>query len=94
MRLDGAKGEMPGRSWKLFGTWRKIEVPSRAPPLTQRLVRSMAAFEMEHGRLEMIVSLLLGFSCLLRTGELLQLKVSDFLHQRYFGHMLLKGDCD
>ena len=54
----------------------------------------MAAFEMEHGRLEMIVSLLLGFSCLLRTGELLQLKVSDFLHQRCFGHMLLKGDCD
>ena len=78
MRLDGAKGEMPGRSWKLFGTWRKIEVPSRARPLTQRLVRSMAAFEMEHGRLETTVLLLLSFSCLLCTGELLQLKVSDF----------------
>ena len=33
---------------------------------------------MEHGRLETTVLLLLGFSCLLCTGELLQLKVSDF----------------
>ena len=33
---------------------------------------------MEHGRLETTVLLLLGFSCLLRTGELLHLKVSDF----------------
>ena len=45
---------------------------------------------MEHGRLEMIVSLLLGFSCLLRTGELLQLKVSDFCISAVSGICSLK----
>lgn len=65
-------------AWKLFSIWRKVEKPSRAPPLTQLLVRSMAAFEMMAGRLDMTVMLLLGFSCLLRTGELLQLKTTDF----------------
>ena len=65
-------------AWKLFSVWRKVEVPNRAPPLTQILVRSMAAFEMEGGRLDMTVMLLLGFTCLLRTGELLKLTVSDF----------------
>ena len=38
----------------------------------------MASFEMEAGRLDMTVMLLVGFTCLLRTGELLQLKTTDF----------------
>ena len=65
-------------AWKLFTVWRRIEVPSRAPPLTRQLMRGMAAYEMEHGRLEMTVMLLLGFTCLLRTGELLNLTIHDF----------------
>lgn len=40
-------------AWKLFRTWRRIEVPARAPPLTLQLVRSMAAFELANNNLEM-----------------------------------------
>eukprot|EP00435_Cladocopium_sp_Y103_P039075 s2514_g10.t1 len=65
-------------SWKLYAVWRRIEVPARAPPLTEELVMSMAAFEVDGGRLEMASLMLLGFTCLLRTGELLQLTTADF----------------
>jgi integrase len=65
-------------AWKLFSVWRRIEIPSRAPPLTRQLVRGMAAQAMEDGNLEMCVLLLLGFTCLLRTGELLNLTIHDF----------------
>lgn len=66
-------------AWKLFRTWRRIEIPARAPPLTLQLVRSMAAFELTNGNLEMAVILLLSFHCLLRTGEALALCGSDVL---------------
>ena len=56
-----------------------MEIPSRAPPLTLRLVRSMAAFELKNQNLEMAVILLLSFHCLLRTGEALSLCGTDLL---------------
>ena len=77
-------------AWKLFTVWRKVEIPSRAPPLTRVLVRSMAVFEMENNRLDMTVMLLLGFFCLLRTGELLQLTVNDFCLGHSSGLVSLK----
>ncbi len=66
-------------AWKLFATWRKVEVPSRAPPLTEALVRSMSAYELHHNRIEMATCLLLAFYALLRTGELLALTTEDIL---------------
>ena len=66
-------------AWKLFATWRRLELPARAPPLTLRLVRGLAAYEAILGNLEMSACLLLGFHCLLRTGELLALTPADFL---------------
>lgn len=66
------------RAWKLYGIWRRIEMPSRAPPLTQHLVRAMSAYELDHGNHEMSTILVLAFHCLLRTGEALQLTTSDF----------------
>lgn len=66
-------------SWKLFRTWRRVEIPSRAPPLTLQFVRSMAAFELANKNLEMAVILLLSFHCLLRTGEAMNLCGTDVL---------------
>ena len=67
------------QAWKLFRTWRRIEVPFRAPPLTKALVRSMAAYELEQGHLEMSAMLLVAFHCLLRTGEFLALTADSVL---------------
>lgn len=78
-------------AWKLFRTWRRIEVPARAPPLTLQLVRSMAAFELQNENLEMAVMLLLSFHCLLRTGEALALCGSDVLLGKDTGIIQLRS---
>lgn len=72
------KKQIP-HSWKLFATWRRIEIPARAPPLTQQLVRSIAAYELSRDNLEMATCLVLAFHALLRTGEILQLTAADCL---------------
>ena len=72
------KRQIP-HAWKLFATWRKLEVPARAPPLTAVLVRGMSALALDRGQLELATCLILGFHALLRTGELLSLRGTDFL---------------
>ena len=67
------------KSWRVYATWRKYEVPARAPPLTAEIVLGMAGWCLAHDHLTMGALLLLGFHCLLRTGELLQLCPKDFL---------------
>ncbi len=66
-------------SWRIFATWHKLETPARAPPLTQRLVYSMAHYAVGHRDLAFASLLLLGFFALLRTGELLNLRPQDLL---------------
>ena len=78
-------------SWKLFAVWRKIEVPSRAPPLTWSLVGSMASYEWEQQNYEMAVLLLVGFHCLLRTGEMLSLTAADVALGTEAAVLSLKG---
>ena len=72
------KRQIP-HAWKLFATWRKVEVPSRAPPLTQQLVRSMSYYELDRGNIQMATLLVLGFHALLRTGEILSVRAADVL---------------
>lgn len=64
-------------SWKLFAIWRRVEIPSRAPPLTWQIVKGFMAYELSHDNLEMAVILGLAFHCLLRTGEFLALTLED-----------------
>ena len=64
-------------SWRLFRAWRKIEPPSRAPPLPARLASAFLAWCVFHGDLTLGVLIGLGFHCLLRTGELLALRIQD-----------------
>ena len=66
-------------SWRLFGIWRKHEVPSRAPPITADLVMAMSSYHMQHGHFSFGVLILLAFHCFLRTGEIFQLHPDDFL---------------
>lgn len=66
-------------SWKVFGIWRKHEIPSRAPPITADLVLAMASYHLQKANFTFGTLLLLAFHCFLRTGEILQLRVEDFL---------------
>ena len=67
------------RSWRLYGIWRRFEVPCRAPPLPQDITLGMAGWCLQHNELVMGGLILLGFHGLLRTGELLQVRPCDFL---------------
>ena len=66
-------------AWRLFATWRKVEWPARAPPLTRDIVLSMAYYALCHDDLFCCCLLCLGFFTLLRTGELLNVRASDIL---------------
>ena len=73
------------KSWRLFSIWRRYEVPCRAPPLTQEIVLAMAGLCLSKCELSMGALLLLGFHCLMRTGELLQIRPCDFICDHTMG---------
>ena len=64
-------------SWRLFKSWRRVEVPCRAPPLTVMLARAFIARAVHLNNLRLAALISLGFHALLRTGELLQLQFGD-----------------
>ena len=68
-----------GKSWRLYSIWRRYEIPARAPPLTQDICLAMAGYCLHIDELTLAALLLLGFHCLMRTGELLQIRPCDFL---------------
>jgi len=72
------KRQIP-HSWKLFATWRKVEIPARAPPLTAVLVRGISALALDRKQLALATCLMLAFPALLRTGEILALRGSDIM---------------
>ena len=70
------KNRLPG-SWRLMKTWTTNEMPSRAPPLNEKLLHAMVGWARFHEHYAFALSLLVGFYCMLRTGELLNLRSRD-----------------
>ena len=70
------KNKLP-LSWRSFHTWRRLEVPMRAPPLPIDFLYTIANFALSLNDLLFAGLLLLGFEGLLRTGELLKLRPLD-----------------
>ena len=66
-------------SWRLYSIWRRYEVPARAPPITKDIVLGMMGLALTWGELTMAALLVLAFHCMLRTGEVLQIRPCDFL---------------
>ena len=78
-------------AWKLFGVWRKLESPGRAPPLTRDIIYSWANYAIEHHDIKFAGLILLGFFALLRTGELLKVRSKDLLLDDNNGIVTLYG---
>eukprot|EP00438_Fugacium_kawagutii_P010590 Skav221627 [mRNA] locus=scaffold4037:51236:58385:+ [translate_table: standard] len=72
------RGKLPG-SWRLLKTWSVNELPNRAPPIPEHVMLAMAGWSFFHGHTEFAISLLIGFYCMLRTGEVLVLRSSNML---------------
>ena len=73
------------KSWHLYSIWRKYEVPCRAPPIPQDILLAMAGWCLMNGELVMAALLMVGFHCLLRTGEILSIRPVDFLLDKTSG---------
>ena len=67
------KRNLPG-SWRLMKTWTMNELPSRAPPLSEKVLHAMVGWARFHNHHSFGLSLLVAFYCMLRTGELLLLQ--------------------
>ena len=67
------KNCLPG-SWRLLKTWAIHETPTRAPPLTEDVLKAMVGWASLRDHFSFGLSLLVAFYGLLRTGELLSLQ--------------------
>ena len=76
-------------AWRLFKSWRRIEHPTRAPPLTPLLARAFVARAVHQGDVLTATLIALGFHALLRTGELLALRYRDIEFDRNCGVLCL-----
>ena len=65
-------------SWRLLKTWHTYEIPSRAPPFPEQILHCLVGWALMKNHFSFAVSLLVGFYAMLRTGELLSLKKTDF----------------
>eukprot|EP00435_Cladocopium_sp_Y103_P016983 s2158_g4.t1 len=65
------------QAWRMFKSWRRIETPSRAPPLTIALAKAFVAKGVADNNLPLAALVAIGFHGMLRTGELLNLRYGD-----------------
>ena len=71
--LPPLKRHMSG-AWRLHAAWGKLELPCRAWPLTKRQVCGLAGLMVGWGFPDAAMCVLLGFHCILRTGEITALR--------------------
>lgn len=67
----------PG-AWRLFGTWSKLEASVQTPPLPVEALFALCGHALREGQAFFAVALFLSFHCLLRTGEMVLLSISQF----------------
>ena len=67
------KNKLPG-AWRLMKTWTTHETPSRAPPLTETVLKAMVGWSVTKEYYSFALSLMVAFYGLLRTGELLSIQ--------------------
>ena len=64
-------------SWRLLKTWHKIEPPLRVLPISPVMIAGMAGLCVQLGWCRPAAALLVGFDCLLRPGEIYNLRIRD-----------------
>lgn len=64
-------------TWRLLKTWSVNEIPNRAPPIPETILMAMTGWAFFHELPVFGLSLLVGYYCLLRSGELFDVTSSD-----------------
>eukprot|EP00971_Amphidinium_carterae_P326393 6457137-Amphidinium_carterae.2 len=61
-------------AWKLWSTWARLELPSRAPPLPENLLGAFVEYAFQTGAWAFATLLIVAFVAFLRTTEMLTLE--------------------
>jgi integrase len=64
-------------SWRLHAAWGRDEPSRPAPPLTCLQMHAMAGWFVVNGFPDIALLIILGFGCILRTGEIFTLRTTD-----------------
>ena len=72
------RGKFPG-CWALLKTWRKLEMPARAPPMLVEIALAVAALAGLKGRHDLALLFTVGFHCMLRSIEMAKLRMQDMV---------------
>jgi integrase len=65
-------------AWQLLTAWSKHELPCRATPMPQAVVLALAGALEARNEWGMGLAILVGYHCLLRTGEIVNIRCKDF----------------
>ena len=76
---------------KLYKNWRRIEIPTRAPPISALIIQSFVAYLLEEEQIAAAFLVGLGFHAYLRTGELLSLQFRDLQLGSSTGIVTIRG---
>ena len=74
--VPGLRGKLSG-AWRLYAAWVKSEPSCRAPPLTVGMAQAISGALLQLGYARAAWCTLLCFHCLLRTGEMMELRTTD-----------------
>ena len=85
-----SKGQLRG-SWRLYKTWRKLEIPTRAPPMPSFIAQAFVAALVKNGDYTLAFLIALGFHTYLRTGEILSLEFKDLQLGEKTGIVTIRG---
>ena len=66
-------------AWGLVGSWDRLELPARAPPLLVEALRAICGLCVSIGREDAALVMLVGFHCMLRSGEMAALTFGAFV---------------
>lgn len=69
----------------MFRSWRRVEAPQRAPPMTTCIAKAIIGRAVDLKNLPFACLIGLGFHCMLRTGELLAIQFKDLEISRSCG---------
>ena len=76
-------------SWSLYRTWQRHEPPCRCPPFTLKVCMAVANVMWRTGFRQAAAATILGFHCILRSGEMFTAKWADLALSEQMGTLLL-----
>ena len=78
-------------AWKLYHNWRKLEIPTRAPPISAVIVQAFVNYLLDQNEITTAFVIALAFHCYLRTGEVLALQFRDLQISRATGVVTIRA---